>query len=45
MGYFINNRKVRFSDLEASGIYSCYRMDETLAPLNGAETKLTLWVK
>ncbi len=25
--------------------YSCYRMDETLAPLNGAETKLTLWVK
>ena len=25
--------------------YSCYRMDETLAPLNGAETKLTLMVK
>ena len=25
--------------------YSCYRMDETRAPLNGAETKLTLWVK
>ena len=25
--------------------YSCYRMDETLAPLNGAETKLTLNVK
>ena len=25
--------------------YSCYRMDETLAPPNGAETKLTLWVK
>ena len=25
--------------------YSCYRMDENLAPLNGAETKLTLWVK
>ena len=25
--------------------YSCYRMDETFAPLNGAETKLTLWVK
>lgn len=25
--------------------YSCYRMDDTLAPLNGAETKLTLWVK
>lgn len=25
--------------------YSCYRMDETMAPLNGAETKLTLWVK
>ena len=25
--------------------YSCYRMDETLAPLNGAETKLTLRVK
>lgn len=25
--------------------YSCYRMDETLSPLNGAETKLTLWVK
>lgn len=25
--------------------YSCYRMDESLAPLNGAETKLTLWVK
>lgn len=25
--------------------YSCYRMDESLTPLNGAETKLTLWVK
>ena len=25
--------------------YSCYRMDEDLTPLNGAETKLTLWVK
>lgn len=25
--------------------YSCYRMDETLSPLNGAETKVTLWVK
>ena len=25
--------------------YSCYRMDDDLAPLNGAETKLTLWVK
>ena len=25
--------------------YSCYRMDEDLSPLNGAETKLTLWVK
>jgi hypothetical protein len=25
--------------------YSCYRMDENLSPLNGAETKLTLWVK
>ena len=25
--------------------YSCYRMDESLAPLNGAETKLTLWLK
>jgi len=25
--------------------YSCYCMDESLAPLNGAETKLTLWVK
>lgn len=25
--------------------YSCYRMDETQALLNGAETKLTLWVK
>ena len=25
--------------------YSCYRMDENLTPLNGAETKLTLWVK
>lgn len=25
--------------------YSCYRMDESLAPLNGAETKVTLWVK
>lgn len=25
--------------------YSCYRMDEELSPLNGAETKLTLWVK
>lgn len=25
--------------------YSCYRMDESLAPLNGAETKLALWVK
>ena len=25
--------------------YSCYRMDEGLTPLNGAETKLTLWVK
>ena len=25
--------------------YSCYRMDEDLTPLNGAETKLTLRVK
>lgn len=25
--------------------YSCYRMDEELTPLNGAETKLTLGVK
>lgn len=25
--------------------YSCYRMGEELTPLNGAETKLTLWVK
>lgn len=25
--------------------YSCYRMDEDLSPLNGAETKLTLLVK
>ena len=25
--------------------YSCYRMDEDLSPLNGAETKLTLRVK
>lgn len=25
--------------------YACFRMDETLSPLNGAETKLTLWVK
>ena len=25
--------------------YSCYRMDEDLTPLNGAETKLTLWIK
>ena len=25
--------------------YACYRMDEELTPLNGAETKVTLWVK
>lgn len=25
--------------------YACYRMDETLTPLNGAEMKVTLWVK
>ena len=25
--------------------YSCYRMDEELSPLNGAEMKVTLWVK
>lgn len=25
--------------------YSCYCMDEKLSPLNGAEMKLTLWVK
>ena len=25
--------------------YACYRMDENLSPLNGAETKVTLWVK
>ena len=25
--------------------YSCYRMDDYLTPLNGAETKITLWVK
>ena len=25
--------------------YSCYRIDENLTPLNGAETKVTLWVK
>ena len=25
--------------------YFCYRMDEELTPLNGAQTKVTLWVK
>lgn len=25
--------------------YNCYRMDEDLTPLNGAEAKVTLWVK
>ena len=25
--------------------YHCYRMDEDRTPLNGAETKVTLWVK
>ena len=25
--------------------YNCYRMDEDRTPLNGAETKVTLWVK
>lgn len=25
--------------------YACYRMDKYLTPLNGAETKVTLWVK
>ena len=25
--------------------YSCFKMDKELTPLNGAETKLTLWVK
>ena len=25
--------------------YACYRIDEDLSPLNGAETKVTLWVK
>lgn len=25
--------------------YACYRMDEDLTPLNGAETKVTLWVR
>ena len=25
--------------------YSCFKMDKDLTPLNGAETKLTLWVK
>ena len=25
--------------------YSCYRMDGELTPLNGAQTKVTLWVK
>ena len=25
--------------------YSCFSLDEALTPLNGAETKLTLWVK
>lgn len=25
--------------------YSCYRMDKDLTPLNGAQTKLTLWVQ
>ena len=25
--------------------YSCYSQDENLSPLNGAETKLTLWAK
>lgn len=25
--------------------YACFRMDEELSPLNGAETRLTLWVK
>ena len=25
--------------------YSCYSQDENLTPLNGAEMKLTLWVK
>lgn len=26
-------------------LYSCYRMDEALSPLNGAQMKVTLWVK
>ena len=26
-------------------IYNCYAMDENRTPLNGAETKLALWVK
>ena len=25
--------------------YSCFRMDEALSPLNGAQMKVTLWVK
>lgn len=25
--------------------YACYRMDKDLTPQNGAETKITLWVK
>lgn len=25
--------------------YACYRMDENLTPLNGAEARVTLWVK
>jgi len=25
--------------------YRCFRMDEALSPLNGADTKVTLWVK
>ena len=25
--------------------YACFKMDEDLTPLNGAETKITLWVK
>jgi len=26
-------------------LYSCFRMDEALSPLNGAQMKVTLWVK
>lgn len=41
----LNQKLAAGTYLNAILKYSCFKMDDELTPLNGAETKLTLWVK